>query len=112
MWLCKIHYNYDSFTVMNPNNTSRKWHITAQRKYLLPTTHLAIPTKVIEEVEQQIVLHVVRFHSEAIILGIGSRQLKKALFTHWMMRYQREQRQYYVFNHTQLWNLIRDSNAG
>lgn len=51
------------------------------------------------------------FDSEGKALGVSGKQIKKAMMLFWILRYQREQLEYYTLQESCVWNLIRQANA-
>lgn len=94
-------YGYNSF-----EREGTTWCLTTPREYLVVTQDLVISRAVVEQVQQRFVLQQVKFfspcpdkflflkqvnfQSEASILGICRKQLKKAVFLDWLMRHHRE----------------------
>lgn len=91
---CGYRYGYDTFTLAE---TEEEWRISNERPYLAVSHQFVISRRVLHNVETRIVLQHATFESEALVLGIGSRQLKQAVFLNWVMRHQRETLGYHVF---------------
>lgn len=67
--------------------------------------------RVLEEIEQRFVIQQVSFDSEGKALGVSGKQLKNAMMLFWILRYQREQLEYYTLQESCVWNLIRKANS-